>query len=182
MSSVSNTLWYCKNGDILESYMMLNNSSAVSFCNSMMLPILPTNSGISPYLIKWSVVIVFCGIDELPWCINPTPASCDLMVSMPTNALEQMNSMLDVSTSMDSPCGCFLLRFICTFNLVPSIIFKSACCTPSPDTSLVIETFSDFRATLSISSKNTMPRCALSISPSADSTRLAITVSTSSPT
>jgi hypothetical protein len=37
-------------------------------------------------------------------------------------------------------------------RLVPSRIFSSACCTPSPETSRVIEGFSLLRATLSISS------------------------------
>ena len=35
---------------------------------------------------------------------------------------------------------------------VPSKIFNNACCTPSPDTSLVMDTFSDFFVILSISS------------------------------
>jgi hypothetical protein len=39
----------------------------------------------------------------------------------------------------------------------PSIIFKRAFCTPSPDTSLVIDGFSDFLASLSNSSKKTIP-------------------------
>ena len=34
----------------------------------------------------------------------------------------------------------------------PSTILSSACCTPSPDTSRVMERFSALRATLSISS------------------------------
>ena len=39
-----------------------------------------------------------------------------------------------------------------TDAVVPSRIFNSACCTPSPETSRVIEGFSALRATLSISS------------------------------
>lgn len=39
-----------------------------------------------------------------------------------------------------------------TFATVPSTIFKSACWTPSPETSRVMEVFSDLRAILSISS------------------------------
>jgi hypothetical protein len=35
---------------------------------------------------------------------------------------------------------------------VPSMIFSSACCTPSPDTSRVIDGLSDLRLILSISS------------------------------
>ena len=39
-----------------------------------------------------------------------------------------------------------------TEAIVPSMIFRSACCTPSPDTSRVIEGLSDLREILSISS------------------------------
>ena len=39
-----------------------------------------------------------------------------------------------------------------TLATVPSRIFRSACCTPSPDTSLVMDAFSDLRVILSISS------------------------------
>ena len=42
------------------------------------------------------------------------------------------------------------------------MIFKSACCTPSPDTSRVIDGFSDLREILSTSSMYTIPRCARS--------------------
>jgi hypothetical protein len=43
------------------------------------------------------------------------------------------------------PCGG-------TLATVPSRIFSSACCTPSPDTSRVIDGLSDLREILSISS------------------------------
>ena len=79
--------------------------------------------------------------------------------------------------------GC--LRLFCpalTLTLVPSIIFKRPCCTPSPLTSLVTETFCDFFVILSISSTNTIPRCASSMFPSASVTSLVIILSTSSPT
>jgi len=39
-----------------------------------------------------------------------------------------------------------------TLAIVPSIIFSNACCTPSPDTSRVIDGLSDLREILSISS------------------------------
>ena len=47
---------------------------------------------------------------------------------------------------------------------VPSTIFRSACCTPSPDTSLVMDTFSLLRVILSISSIYMIPCSARSIS------------------
>ena len=60
----------------------------------------------------------------------------------------------DVSTvciGMAASMGAFLLAGG-TLATVPSRIFKSACWTPSPDTSRVIDTFSDFFVILSISS------------------------------
>ena len=51
-----------------------------------------------------------------------------------------------------------------TLTTVPSNNFNKACCTPSPDTSRVIEGLSPFRAILSISSIKTMPFCAFSTS------------------
>jgi len=51
----------------------------------------------------------------------------------------------------------FLIRMLAsalggTLAIVPSISFSSACCTPSPDTSRVIDGLSDLREILSISS------------------------------
>ena len=83
------------------------------------------------------------------------------MSSIPINVPEHMNNIFVVSTSIISAFGC--LRPPCggTLTIVPSISFSNACCTPSPDTSLVIDTFSLLRAILSTSSKNIIPCCAL---------------------
>ena len=72
--------------------------------------------------------------------------------SRPTKAPPQMNRMLVVSTGVNSWWGC--LRPPCggTLAMVPSRIFSSACCTPSPETSRVMEGFSSLRQILSISS------------------------------
>ena len=72
--------------------------------------------------------------------------------SRPANAPPQMNRMLVVSICRKSWFGC--LRPPCggTLAMVPSISFSSACCTPSPDTSRVMEGLSDLREILSISS------------------------------
>ena len=74
------------------------------------------------------------------------------MMSQPDNAPPRMNRMFVVS-NMDE----LLLRVLAppgggTLASVPSTIFSSACCTPSPDTSRVMDRFSALRATLSISS------------------------------
>ena len=62
-----------------------------------------------------------------------------MIFSSPANAPPQMNRMLVVSTCRNSCCGC--LRPPCggTEAIVPSISFSSACCTPSPETSRVID-------------------------------------------
>ncbi len=80
------------------------------------------------------------------------PARDEMMSSSPANAPATMNSTFVVSIWMNSWCGC--LRPPCggTEATVPSRILSSACCTPSPDTSRVIDGFSALRAILSTSS------------------------------
>jgi hypothetical protein len=80
------------------------------------------------------------------------PCGAGRCASSPTNAPPQMKRMFDVLIWMYSWFGC--LRPPCggTLQVVPSRIFSSACCTPSPETSRVIETFSVLRPILSISS------------------------------
>ncbi len=80
------------------------------------------------------------------------PIRDSMIFSSPGNAPPTMNSTFVVSIWMNSWCGC--LRPPCggTEAVVPSRIFSSACWTPSPETSRVIDGFSLLRATLSISS------------------------------
>ena len=86
---------------------------------------------------------------------KPTPV-CPLrdsmMRSIPAKAPPQMNRMFPVSIWMNSWWGCLRPPWGGTEAVVPSRILSSACWTPSPDTSRVIDGFSDLRATLSISS------------------------------
>ncbi|MNL81635.1 hypothetical protein D3C87_2088120 [compost metagenome] len=63
-----------------------------------------------------------------------------------------MNRMFVVSSWMNSWYGCLRPPWGGTFATVPSSILSSACWTPSPETSRVIEGFSLFLAILSISS------------------------------
>ena len=72
--------------------------------------------------------------------------------SKPAKAPPTMNRILAVLTCKNSPCGC--LRPPCggTDAIVPSMSFSKACCTPSPETSRVIEGLSDFLEILTISS------------------------------
>src|SRR5215475_5850473 len=71
-----------------------------------------------------------------PIVFLPTRASA--IFSRPSNAPPQMNSTFVVSIWMKSWWGC--LRPPCggTFATVPSRIFRSACWTPSPETSRVV--------------------------------------------
>ena len=80
------------------------------------------------------------------------PARLSMICSMPANAPPQMNRMFVVSIWMNSWWGCLRPPWGGTEAVVPSRILSSACCTPSPETSRVIDGFSALRATLSISS------------------------------
>ena len=75
-----------------------------------------------------------------------------MIFSMPSNAPPQMNMMLLVSMWMKSWWGCLRPPWGGTAATVPSRIFSRACCTPSPDTSRVMEVFSLLRLILSSSS------------------------------
>ena len=63
-----------------------------------------------------------------------------------------MNSTLEVSTLQELLLRVFANPAGGTEATVPSISFSNACCTPSPDTSRVIDGLSDLREILSISS------------------------------
>ncbi len=80
------------------------------------------------------------------------PIRLPMIFSRPAKAPPQMKRMFVVSIERNSWCGC--LRPPCggTLATVPSRIFRSACWTPSPDTSRVIDGLSALRAILSTSS------------------------------
>ena len=84
----------------------------------------------------------------MPW----RPMRLSMIRSRPANAPPQMNRMLVVSIWMNSWWGCLRPPWGGTDAVVPSRILSSACCTPSPETSRVIDGFSLLRAILSISS------------------------------
>jgi ATP-dependent Lon protease len=73
-------------------------------------------------------------------------------ISLQGKVLPQIKRILDVSICMKSWYGCFRPPLGGTLESVPSRIFNNACCTPSPETSRVIEADSDFRVILSSSS------------------------------
>ena len=133
----------------------------------------PTNSGISPNFTRscgvtsaYSSPALRSTLEEI-CALKPMLflSSLDSTIrSMPSKAPPQMNKMFVVSIGISSCCGCFRPPWGGTLATVPSMIFSSACCTPSPETSRVIDTFSLFFVILSISSRYTIPSCARSIS------------------
>jgi hypothetical protein len=119
------------------------------------------NSGISPKLRRSSGITLASNSDdstelfERTCAPKPTallPMRFPMILSRPAKAPPQMNKMFVVSIERNSWCGCFLPPWGGTEATVPSRIFSSACCTPSPDTSRVIDGLSALRAILSTSS------------------------------
>ncbi len=95
-------------------------------------------------------LMVMPGGPEAALVASELPATISLS---PTNAPPQMNRMPRVSMVTVSWSRCLRVPSTGTEAIVPSSIFSSACCTPSPETSRVIDVFSpDFLAILSISS------------------------------
>ena len=75
-----------------------------------------------------------------------------ITLSSSANAPPQMNRMFVVSMVRNSWWGCLRPPWGGTEATVPSRIFSSACWTPSPETSRVIDGLSALRAILSTSS------------------------------
>src|SRR5205814_1355168 len=67
------------------------------------------------------------------------PTRVSMILSSPTKAPPQTKSTLEVSTWMNSWCGCLRPPWGGTLATVPSRILSSACCTPSPETSRVVD-------------------------------------------
>ena len=160
--SISNSLVYCLVMAFLGSVRMRTNCSSSSSSSVATTGRRPTNSGINPYLIRSSgstalsnSPIFFLSFLLFTSAAKPMPPCSErarTTLSRPENAPPQINRMLAVFTCKNSCCGC--LRPPCggTEAMVPSINFSKACCTPSPETSRVIEGLSDLREILSISS------------------------------
>ena len=170
---------------------MRTKSSRVNSFSATLMGSRPTNSGIRPNFTKSSGMVWFKSSafwsSESISTDAPKPTVCwwmraSTVLSRPTKAPPQINKILVVSISISSWLGC--LRPPCggTPARVPSMIFKSACCTPSPETSRVMDTFSERREILSISSIKMMPRSAAATLPFAAFISFKSTFSTSSPT
>ena len=165
--STSNSFWNCFTSAFLGSTRM-----RVMICRSMGSTLTttgsrPTNSGINPYFSRssgitcrnrratlFSLSSLFSTVRSLlkPSCPFSFTRSATIS-SSPWKAPLQMNRMSLVFTWMNSCWGCLRPPWGGTLATVPSIIFSSPCCTPSPDTSRVMEGLSPvLRAILSISS------------------------------
>ena len=190
-SSSSNKRWYCLTSAFLGLDKIVTSASSSRSSSVAITGKRPTNSGIKPNFSRSS--------GSRSPKISPTPRSsgprtsapkpipaplprCAMILSRPANAPPQTNKMFVVSTCKNSCWGCFRPPCGGTEAIVPSIILSSACCTPSPDTSRVMEGLSDLRVILSTSSMYTMPRCARSTLYSDACKSLRIMFSTSSPT
>ena len=145
----------------LGSFRILTSASSSSESNETTTGTRPTNSGISPNLIRscgsalWNISPISSLLFSLSSELKPIELLSildSIIFSSPSNAPPHMKRILVVSIGISSCCGCFLPPCGGTDAIVPSNILRRACCTPSPDTSLVIETFSDFLVILSISS------------------------------
>ena len=160
--SISKSLRYCFVSAFFGSIRICTRASSSSSSSVATTGKRPTNSGINPKRIRSSgstsssnsPMLCSCSL-VLTSATKPMPTFDErlrMIFSRPANAPPQINRMLLVSTCRNSCCGC--LRPPCggTEAIVPSISFSSACCTPSPDTSRVIDGLSDFREILSISS------------------------------
>ena len=161
MPSILNIWTYCFVIAFLGSTKILTSASSSKLSRVATIGSLPTNSGIIPYLIRscgWMCLNLFNGslsclfLTSAPKPKLEAPSLSLIILSSPTNAPPQMKRMFVVSILMFSCWGCFLPPWGGTDAIVPSKIFKSACWTPSPLTSRVIETFWVFLAILSISS------------------------------
>ena len=160
-SSSSNSLWYCLVRAFFGSVRMRTRDARSRRFKETVMGTRPMNSGISPNFTRssgstcfksWSMSRVLLSAMS---ALNPMELVEILrstIFSRPSKAPPQMNRMLVVSICRSSWWGCFLPPWGGTLATVPSRIFNRACCTPSPDTSRVMDTFSDFLVILSISS------------------------------
>ena len=159
--SMPSNLLYCFTKAFFGSVKICINASSVSSAKVAMTGIRPINSGMMPNFIKSSGSTSLNTSVMLRWALlltnapKPMPDASvrfSMTFSKPENAPPQINKILVVSICKKSWFGC--LRPPCggMLAIVPSISFNRACCTPSPDTSRVIDGLSDLREILSISS------------------------------
>ena len=159
--SSSNSFWYWRTRAFLGSVRMRTRSASSRSSTWVMMGMRPTNSGIRPNFTRsWGWIFSSSsprGISFLEQTWAPKPMELPLMreptiLSSPTKAPPTMNRILLVSMRMNSCWGCLRPPLGGMLASVPSMILSRACCTPSPDTSRVMEGPSLLREILSISS------------------------------
>ena len=159
--SIEKSCWYCLTRLLRGSVSTRTSDSRSRLSTVATTGRRPMNSGIRPNFTKssgrtWekrSTRSRSAWVSRLAPKPTPfLPTRSPMTFSRPANAPATMKSTLDVSSWMNSWFGC--LRPPCggMAATVPSRIFNSACCTPSPETSRVIDGLSPLREILSISS------------------------------
>ena len=156
--SNSSNFWYCLTIALFGSVRIRISASLSSISRETVTGSLPTSSGISPNFTR------SCG---RIWCKSTSISSSCFSAIFALNPMDFLSIRFSISLSIPPPqinrilvvliwisswCGCFLPPCGGTDAIVPSIILSNACWTPSPDTSLVMDGFSDFLVILSISS------------------------------
>jgi hypothetical protein len=158
--SISNSRWYWRTSEFFGSVRIRTRASESRWPTWVMTGSRPISSGMRPKRTRSSDSTNLNGSgssSDFAWISEPKPTPVrprrSLMTfSRPAKAPETMNSTFFVSNWMNSWFGCFRPPCGGTEATVPSRIFSSACCTPSPETSRVIDGFSDLREILSTSS------------------------------
>src|SRR6202047_4047161 len=141
MFSISNSRWYCFTSAFFGSVSIFFSEASSRSSSVATTGRRPTNSGIRPYFKRssgstWRKISPVRRSSGASTCaakpIEVERPRAETIFSSPENAPPQMKRMLVVSTCKNSCCGC--LRPPCggTEATVPSMIFSSACCPPSP--------------------------------------------------
>ncbi len=159
--SYSKSLLYCLVSAFFGRVRMSISAASSSSSSVAMTGRRPMNSGMRPKRVKSSGSTCAMRLEtvssvlEVMLAASPMlrlPLRMETILSRPTNAPPQMNRMFEVSTCTNSCWGCLRPPLGGTLEMVPSMILRSACWTPSPLTSRVIEGFSLLREILSTSS------------------------------
>src|SRR5438067_304429 len=159
--SIENSFVYCLIIAFFVSVRIATISSSVSASSALSTGRRPMNSGIIPKLSKssgstWRTASLASAASTSSVGLLKPIVRCPIrfwtILSRPTNAPPQMKRIFSVFTWLYSWSGC--LRPPCggTLQVLPPRILRSACCTPSPETSRVMLTLSVLRPILSISS------------------------------
>ena len=169
--SNSKIRWYCFINAFFGSFNILSNASLSSSLVCVMTGKRPMISGINPNFFKSIGLSFFIESSSVVFILTSIlyPMTCLLhlaltILSNPTNAPPHMNNIFFVLIFTRGVSGCLRPPLGGIDTIDPSRSFNNACCTPSPDTSRVIDALSPFLVILSISSMNTIPRSVLSTS------------------